>query len=198
MRVTADRPQPGTRQQGFTAIELCGVIGVIALVAGLLIAWGGYARDRARETACASNLKQIATAMHLYAADYDNHFPHSREAILVLAGVYVKNTQVFICPCDTEPRTVSAPEREPEGASEDEEASDPSQGFYGVYEPLSSMECSYFIVPGLMTDDPPATAIAGDTDARHRGRRNVVCLDGRLERQTADWVPGDGDQGSEE
>jgi len=197
MRVPARRFQPGVRQQGFTAIELCGVIGVIALVVVLLIAWGGYARDRARETSCASNLKQIATAMHLYAADYDNHFPHSPEAMLVLAGVYVKNTQVFICPCDTDPRTISGPEREPEEAGEDEEASDPSQDFYGVYEPLSSMECSYFIVPGLMTDDPPATVIAGDTSARHRDRWNAVCLDGRLGPRPANELPAYWPSGSD-
>jgi hypothetical protein len=133
-----------------------------------------------------SNLKQIGTAMHLYAADYDNHLPPGNDAIPALATVYTKNQQMLVCPSDENPTVIKAGAPE-EGTEPRAEQSPPSGTLYGGYSP-TEMECSYFIVPGLMNDDPPAELMAGETAARHRGRWNAICLDGRVEsRPASEW-----------
>jgi prepilin-type N-terminal cleavage/methylation domain-containing protein/prepilin-type processing-associated H-X9-DG protein len=59
------------RKRGFTLIELLVVIAVIAILAAMLFPVFAQAREKARQTACLSNQKNIATAMLLYAQDYD-------------------------------------------------------------------------------------------------------------------------------
>jgi prepilin-type N-terminal cleavage/methylation domain-containing protein/prepilin-type processing-associated H-X9-DG protein len=60
---------------GFTLIELLVVIAVIAIVAAFLFPVFAQARERSRTAACASNVRQLALAWHLYADDNDETFP---------------------------------------------------------------------------------------------------------------------------
>jgi prepilin-type N-terminal cleavage/methylation domain-containing protein len=59
----------------FTLIELLVVIAVIAILAALLFPVFAQARDKARQAACLSNLKQIGSALQMYLQDYDEHLP---------------------------------------------------------------------------------------------------------------------------
>src|SRR5438094_5752208 len=63
--------------RGFTLIELLVVIAIIAILAAILFPVFAQAREAARKTTCASNMKQIATATLLYMSDYDELFPGS-------------------------------------------------------------------------------------------------------------------------
>lgn len=63
------------RCRGFTLIELLVVIAIIAILAAILFPVFSQAREKARQTACASNLKQIGTAFQMYAQDYDETLP---------------------------------------------------------------------------------------------------------------------------
>jgi len=62
-------------RKGFTLIELLVVIAIIAILAAILFPVFAKARERARSTTCASNLKQFGTAFMMYAGDYDERFP---------------------------------------------------------------------------------------------------------------------------
>jgi len=64
-----------TSKQGFTLIELLVVIAIIAILAAILFPVFAKVRDKARQTTCASNEKQIGLAIMQYVQDYDENFP---------------------------------------------------------------------------------------------------------------------------
>ena len=55
---------------GFTLIELLVVIAVIAILTAILFPVFASAREKARQTACLSNIKQAALAIIMYSQDY--------------------------------------------------------------------------------------------------------------------------------
>ena len=62
-------------RNGFTLIELLVVIAIIAILAAILFPVFAQAREKARQAACQSNLKQIGTAVLMYVQDYDETMP---------------------------------------------------------------------------------------------------------------------------
>src|SRR5436305_8541205 len=62
---------------GFTLIELLVVIAIIAILAAILFPVFAQARERARMTACVSNMRQIGSAVIMYTQDYDETFPYA-------------------------------------------------------------------------------------------------------------------------
>lgn len=63
------------RRTGFTLIELLVVIAIIAILAAILFPVFARAREKARETSCLSNVKQINLGIQMYVQDYDETFP---------------------------------------------------------------------------------------------------------------------------
>jgi prepilin-type N-terminal cleavage/methylation domain-containing protein/prepilin-type processing-associated H-X9-DG protein len=98
-----------TRKHGFTLIELLVVIAIIAILAAILFPVFARAREKARQTSCLSNLKQIGLAAMMYAQDYDERMVHSfigqsgqgytpwHEAL----EPYTKNDNIYECPSGT-------------------------------------------------------------------------------------------------
>jgi prepilin-type N-terminal cleavage/methylation domain-containing protein/prepilin-type processing-associated H-X9-DG protein len=93
------------RRKGFTLIELLVVIAIITILAAILFPVFAAAREKARESTCSSNLKQIGIAMLQYAQDYDEFLPCGTRPTGYLglgwAGQmypYVSSVQVFACP----------------------------------------------------------------------------------------------------
>jgi prepilin-type N-terminal cleavage/methylation domain-containing protein/prepilin-type processing-associated H-X9-DG protein len=106
------------RSAGFTLIELLVVIAIIAILAAILFPVFAQARDKARQTACLNNEKQITLGILQYIQDYDEAFPVSvvNRSATPAAGTiigwadaiqpYVKSIAVYQCPSEpSEPST---------------------------------------------------------------------------------------------
>jgi prepilin-type N-terminal cleavage/methylation domain-containing protein/prepilin-type processing-associated H-X9-DG protein len=63
------------RRKAFTLVELLVVIGIIALLISILLPTLGKAREAARTVACASNGRQLALAMRLFAQEHRGYMP---------------------------------------------------------------------------------------------------------------------------
>ncbi|MCS6775676.1 MAG: DUF1559 domain-containing protein [Chloroherpetonaceae bacterium] len=91
--------------RAFTLIELLVVIAIIAILAAILFPVFAQAREKARQTVCLSNMKQLGTAVHMYAQDYDETLPldghttHRASWVFALEP-YLRNRQVYRCPSD--------------------------------------------------------------------------------------------------
>ena len=102
-------------RRGFTLIELLVVIAIIAILAAILFPVFAKAREKARQTSCLSNMKQLSLGYLQYAQDYDERTPESYWLAVALPATsrlwgtsymsgpenvypYVKNLQVYVCP----------------------------------------------------------------------------------------------------
>jgi prepilin-type N-terminal cleavage/methylation domain-containing protein/prepilin-type processing-associated H-X9-DG protein len=63
-----------TRRPAFTLIELLVVIALIAILAAILFPVFAHAREKARQTTCTSNMKQLGQVMMMYAQDHDESY----------------------------------------------------------------------------------------------------------------------------
>jgi prepilin-type N-terminal cleavage/methylation domain-containing protein/prepilin-type processing-associated H-X9-DG protein len=107
------------RCTGFTLIELLVVIAIIAILAAILFPVFAQAREKARQTSCLSNMKQLTLGEMQYVQDYDETYQDGGSYLVTTMGVagsggsadgsnvnwwryplfpYVKNWQVYLCP----------------------------------------------------------------------------------------------------
>lgn len=98
------------RATGFTLIELLTVVGVIAILAGMLLPALSKVRAAAQGAVCMSNLRQIGLAIQQYAQHYDGRLPVTKGASanpnLQLIGLPVPWApgRYFALPGDMNPR----------------------------------------------------------------------------------------------
>lgn len=114
-------------RRGFTLIELLVVIAIIAILAAILFPVFAKAREKARQSSCLNNVKQIVLGLVQYTQDYDERFPrgdsqgwgdagtgcagwpgHPHGGYVDAIYPYVKNVQVFLCPSDSVRNCISA------------------------------------------------------------------------------------------
>jgi prepilin-type N-terminal cleavage/methylation domain-containing protein/prepilin-type processing-associated H-X9-DG protein len=99
------------KRRGFTLIELLVVIAIIAILAAILFPVFARAREKARQSSCQSNEKQIGLAFKMYEQDYDERTPGGYYVGWHAGGdeyfwcwplqPYMKNTQMLVCPSNT-------------------------------------------------------------------------------------------------
>jgi len=105
------------KRRGFTLIELLVVIAIIAILAAILFPVFARAREKARQTSCLSNLKQIGLGIEMYVGDYDERYPISggylgsaevpRGYFIFAIEPYVNNDQIWECPSDPSPTSAA-------------------------------------------------------------------------------------------
>jgi prepilin-type N-terminal cleavage/methylation domain-containing protein/prepilin-type processing-associated H-X9-DG protein len=64
-------------QAGFTLVELLVVVAIISILASLLLPMMSKAKEMARRSQCAGQLKQVALAAHMYCDDNRDYLPYS-------------------------------------------------------------------------------------------------------------------------
>ncbi len=148
--------------KGFTLIELLVVIAIIAILAAILFPVFAKAREKARQTACLSNLKQLGLGVTQYIQDYDEQFPCSLRLgngpYSPLDGAttpswfnsiypYTKSMAINICP-DAPPTTVKDTNQPPMANSAS------SYSYNGL---LGTVTDFTFVLPNA----PPIAAIGG-------------------------------------
>lgn len=113
-------------RRGFTLIELLVVIAIIALLAAILFPVLAQAREKAKQSMCMSNMKQIGHALVMYTDDNDDTFPtnfwdappigvgghdsplgakyRSKFRWIWQLHPYLRNLGVWVCPSDPDPK----------------------------------------------------------------------------------------------
>ncbi len=98
-----------SRRRAFTLIELLVVIAIIAILAAILFPVFARAREKARQTSCLSNVKELSLGALMYAQDYDEtmvssalwYTPSPTGLLNWWEGMiypYTKNSQIYLCP----------------------------------------------------------------------------------------------------
>lgn len=96
------------KTKGFTLIELLVVIAIIAILAAILFPVFAQAREKARQSTCLSNCKQIGLSVIMYTDDYDETYPAridndpnfggKMQSVPTELYPYCKNWKIFTCP----------------------------------------------------------------------------------------------------
>jgi prepilin-type N-terminal cleavage/methylation domain-containing protein/prepilin-type processing-associated H-X9-DG protein len=196
--------------KGFTLIELLVVIAIIGILAGILLPVLSRARESARRTQCASNVKQIGMGLIMYANENSEAFPVSTTAPVAMTSLkllfpnYVSDPRTFNCPSDTSVTAASnADMNDTTGDAFDKDEC--SYGYDNTHTQADDADVA------LASDRPTnsdlnlptsanspnhgGTVNAVDTeDVAGRGQ-NVVYVDGHVEfvnNQAAGWFAADG------
>ena len=192
-------------RRGFTLIELLVVIAIIAILAAILFPVFAKAREKARQTSCLSNLKQIELADLQYAQDYDEALaPNWTNVATGTPGAlcpgdgayrlirnqeiypYMKNTQVFLCPSATAPCVCCS--SYPRNYMATDKTSGVKLGTFGS--PAQTMvwgEGKTYL--NIETNAPPNDVVSYTNATIHNGGQNISYADGHCKWMSVSNLP---------
>ena len=205
-------------RRGFTLIELLVVIAIIAILAAILFPVFAKAREKARQTSCLSNMKQISLGILQYAQDYDemmvpdalsvfsymspdgtpiNISPPCAMLWMYLVYPYVKNVQVFTCPSYTDGWSPTVYDGSC-GYGKNVQLGNVAMG--EMDQPTQTilvLDSNYYLADWDVVDDPDATSSGSDNADlprdKHNEGANFSFCDGHakwLKAGTAGWLDG--------
>ncbi|HOF88293.1 MAG TPA: prepilin-type N-terminal cleavage/methylation domain-containing protein, partial [Armatimonadota bacterium] len=178
----------GTRRAGFTLIELLVVIAIIAILAAILFPVFAKAREKARQTHCINNLRQLATAALMWAQDHDETLPSATRWTQDMAALTAP--AVFDCPTTgNHVGTAGAPDYFYVGGLDAQgeehllsgialgDVKDPAEApiFADYKTPRSGTPYVTAEVPSLIL-----AAVAGNVDHRHNQGAILAYVDGHV------------------
>ncbi len=163
---------------GFTLIELLVVIAIIAILAAILFPVFARAREKARQSTCTSNQRQIAATVMMYAQDHEEMLPSSATVWQSLSI----DPAVLVCPTKGKSTT--------NGYVYHYQIGDTSIGSVKI------PDNKYVTADGLHTPDTltPSPNIAytrADLSERHSGKMIVSFLDGHVAAKAIAEIPFD-------
>jgi prepilin-type N-terminal cleavage/methylation domain-containing protein/prepilin-type processing-associated H-X9-DG protein len=199
-------------RRGFTLIELLVVIAIIAILAAILFPVFARAREKARQSSCQANLKQLGLSLQMYAQDYDECvMPAQIDGSpnpwcwTEIIQPYLNNDQIFICPSQSDPERTAGTDGYPKGYGLNHEihAPDGYAGYAGnPINPWPPARLSQIREPAELIsavdysgDDSGVDYPEIDDDAawRHNDTGNVLFMDGHVKtmRQNQTFAPKD-------
>ncbi len=158
--------QTNKSRKGFTLIELLVVIAIIAILAAILFPVFARAREKARQTTCTSNQRQIAATMQMYVQDHDETLPSTTS---VWTGTSL-DSGVLVCP--TKGKST------PNGYGYNSYIAGQSLGDF------ASPADTLAIADGV--GDNNLLTIQSDVDFRHSGSMVAAYLDGHVNTVKSD------------
>lgn len=185
-------------RRGFTLIEILVVIAIVALLSAILFPVFARARENARKTSCANNIKQIGLAILQYAQDNDETLPpvayeddagddHQWPELI---QAYLKGPQALKCPSDARSKIISYGLNEAAFVDWEDDPSQPSLTLAEFRHPATTVmggdvgTQDDFITPIPDTlkmvepDDDLDDAVDGRPAARHLDWVNLAFMDG--------------------
>ncbi len=165
-----------SKKRGFTLIELLVVIAIIAILAAILFPAFAKAREAARKSSCASNLKQIGVGLMQYAQNYDEILPVAgsqgdRGNWSQSTAIFVTNYDLFRCPSNT--------------------ANTQNQGYDNTTAPFKKVPKSYVANPRIIADDAGGLDFAANAYVAMGMNQSIIKRPGSLIMVAEGNVTGD-------
>jgi prepilin-type N-terminal cleavage/methylation domain-containing protein/prepilin-type processing-associated H-X9-DG protein len=156
---------------GFTLIELLVVIAILAILAAILFPVFAGAREKARQTLCLSNARQIIAGIQMYAQDYAETLPAAATFAACLTSDYGLSGKVWDCPSSSR-----------KGTPADADYIYPRNRSGIALGDLPQPTGTVLLGDGHSSDPnhPNTTSSAGDFDLRHKGKMVAGYADGHV------------------
>lgn len=168
--------------KAFTLVEMLLAVGLIVLLASLIYPAIGDMMDRAHRTSCASNLRQIATAVQQVAQDNGNVFPKiegNPDDPVYPPEIGAKSLREVLEPYGFKPQNLRC-NADIRRNNHFAKTGSSYEWFTLVDDEVTSAPKIY-LSSGVLMLPPSKLPMAADYDSVHNGLKNVLFVDGHVQ-----------------